>query len=155
MFANGSDFKQDFTTLLNDFNIKPVLTLVNNPQANAPVERVHQEIFNMLVTKDLDDKFFGCIDPLGETLTYYSNILATPSQAVFVRDILFNLWSIVEWQVTTAAKQRQVDLDNIRVNDKRVTHDCAIGDRVYVEITGIYRKLYYDKIVVCRITEVL
>ena len=38
VFDNGSDFKQDFTPLLKDFDIKPVLTLVKNPQANAPVE---------------------------------------------------------------------------------------------------------------------
>ena len=41
VFGNGSKFKQDFTTLLKDFNIKPVLTSVKNPQANGPVERVN------------------------------------------------------------------------------------------------------------------
>ena len=33
-------------------------------------------------------------------------------------------------------------------------HDYAIGDRVYVEMTGIYRKLDYKKKVPYRITEV-
>ena len=42
--------------------------LVQKPQANAPVERVHQVILNMLVIKDLDNKLFGHIDPSGETL---------------------------------------------------------------------------------------
>ena len=31
IFDNGSDFKQDFTTLLNDFGIEPVLTTTKNP----------------------------------------------------------------------------------------------------------------------------
>ena len=38
------------------FDIKPVLTSVKNPQANALVERVHQVILNMLVTKYIDKK---------------------------------------------------------------------------------------------------
>ena len=53
---NGSQFKQYFAPLLNDFDIKLVLTTVNNPQANALVDRVHQVMYNMLVTKDLDKK---------------------------------------------------------------------------------------------------
>ena len=54
--------------MLKDFDIKPVLTLVKNPPDNAPVERVHQVILNMLVTKDLDKRVFGYIDPWGENL---------------------------------------------------------------------------------------
>ena len=63
--------------------------------------------------------------------------MATPGQYVFGRCMLFNLASVVEWQVATAAKQRQVDIDNVRENTKRVTHGYAIGNRVYVEMTGI------------------
>ena len=77
----------------------------------------------MLVTKDLDNKFFDNIYPWGETLasitwviraSYCCTIMATPGQAIFGRDLLFNLASVVDWQVTTAAKQRQVGIDNIR-----------------------------------------
>ena len=68
MFDNGSDFKQDFIPLLKDFDIKPVLTSIKNPQSNAPVERLHQLILNMLVTKDPDNKVFDCIYPWYETL---------------------------------------------------------------------------------------
>ena len=38
VFDNGSEFKQDFTPLLKDFDIKLVLTSVKNPQANDMVE---------------------------------------------------------------------------------------------------------------------
>ena len=68
MFDNGYEFKPDLTPLLNDFNIKPVSTKIKNPQNNDPVEQVHQVILNMLVTKYLDNKVFGCIYPWGETL---------------------------------------------------------------------------------------
>ena len=59
--------------------------------------------------------------------------------------MLFNLASVVDWRVATAAKQRKVDIDNIRENVKQVTHDYAIGNQVYAEMTGIYRKLDYKK----------
>ena len=80
--------------------------------------------------------------------------MATPGQDEFSRDMLFKLTSVVDWRIPTDAKQRQIDIDNVRENVKQVTHDYAIGDRVYVEITGIYRKLDYKKQRLCRITEV-
>ena len=44
VFDVGSKFKQYFTPLIKDFDIKPVVISVNNTQANAPAERVHQLI---------------------------------------------------------------------------------------------------------------
>ena len=38
VFDNVSEFKQDFAPFLKYFDIKPVLTSFNNPQANAPFE---------------------------------------------------------------------------------------------------------------------
>ena len=55
--------------------------------------------------------------------------------------MLFNLTSVVDWKVATAVKQRQVDIDDVRENARRITYDCTIYDQVYVEMTGIYRKL--------------
>ena len=63
VFDNGSEFKQDFTTFLKDFDIKHVLTSVKNPQPNSLVERVHKLILNMLVAKDPDNKVFNYIYP--------------------------------------------------------------------------------------------
>ena len=106
MFDNGYKFNQDSTPLLKDFNIKPVLTSVNNPQANALLERVHQVELNMLATKYLDKKVFDYIDPWGEKLayiaweirvSYHRTIMDMPGQAVFGRDMLFNPASVVEW----------------------------------------------------------
>ena len=97
----------------------------------------------MLVTKDLDNKLFDHIDPWGETLayiawalraSYHHTILATPVQSVFVVYMLFNLASVEDWRVVTAVKQRQVYIDHVRENTRRVTHDYAIGDQFYVEM---------------------
>ena len=154
MFDNGSEFKQDFTHFLEDLKIKPVLTSVKNPQANAAVEQVHQLILNMLVTKYLDNKDFDYIDPWGETLesiawkvrdSYHRTIMTTAGKYFFGRDMLFNLASAVDWRVSTAPKQSQVDIDNVIENAQQGTHDYAIGNQVYVEIIGIYHKLDYKK----------
>ena len=108
--------------MIQDFYIKPVLTLVKNPQYNTLVERGHQVIINMLVNKYLDNKLFNHIDPWDENLasiawmvraSYDLNIMATPCQAVFGRDMIFKITSVVDGRVSTAAKQRQVDIDNV------------------------------------------
>ena len=70
VFDNIYEFKRDFTFFLKDFNIKLVLKSIKNPQANTPVEQVKQVILNMLVTKDINNKFFGYIYPWGKTLAY-------------------------------------------------------------------------------------
>ena len=101
--------------MLKYFDIKPVLTSVKNHQANSPMERVHQVIINMLVTKDLDNKVFDYIYLWGKTIasiawairaSYHHNIIATPDQDIFSRDMLFNHASVIDWQVVTSAKQR-------------------------------------------------
>ena len=69
-FENISEFKQDFNPLLEDFDMKPTLTTTKNPQANSPLEGVHQVILNMLVTKDFSNKVLDYIDPWGENLEY-------------------------------------------------------------------------------------
>ena len=64
------------------------------------MERINQLILNTLVTKDLDNKIFDHIDPLGENLayiawdiraSYHRTIMAMSGQAVFGRCMLLNL----------------------------------------------------------------
>ena len=123
LFGNGYEFKLDFNPLLKDFVIKPIFTSVKNLQANDPVEWVYQVILNMLATKDIEKMVFDHIDPWGETLSsiawaikksYHCTIMSTPVQAIFGRDMLFNLAPAVDWRVLTAAKQRQLHIDNGR-----------------------------------------
>ena len=71
--------------------------------------------------------------------------MSTPVQAVFLRDMLFDLASVVDSQVITAANQKQGDIDNAQWNDRRVTHDYLVGGQVYVDMIGIYQKLDNNK----------
>ena len=136
--------------------------IVRNPQYNTPVERVRQVILKMLVTKYLDNKVFDHIYTWGENLTYivlvirasyHHTIMETPNQVVFGRDMILNLASVVYWRVVTTAKKRQVDIDIFQEKYRRVVNGYIIGNKVYGEMTVIYRKLDYKKKGLYRITE--
>ena len=73
---------------------------IKNPQNNDLVDRVHQVIYNMLVTKYLDKKVFDYIDTWCETLAniawsirvpYHRTLNSTPVQNIFCRDIILKL----------------------------------------------------------------
>ena len=113
----------------------------NLPQANAPVERVHQVIRNMIVTKDLSDRILDYIDPWGGILSsiawairasYHNTLQATPAQLVFGRDMIFNMTTAIDWHAIHNRKQTQILRDNERENSKRIAHEYNVGDRVYV-----------------------
>ena len=58
MFENGSEFKQYFTPLLNDFYIRLFYVALKNPKYNTLVEQLRKLIYIMLITKYLDNKLF-------------------------------------------------------------------------------------------------
>ena len=108
--------------MIKYFNIKPVCTILNNPQVNAPLKQVHQVIYNMLVAKDLYNKLYDYIGLWGEIIlslaleirdSYHRTIGDTPGQAVFRRDVIFNLAQVVDCKVETAKKHLQVNIDNV------------------------------------------
>ena len=121
VFDNGSAFKIHFMRLLKDFDIKPRPTTVENPQGNSPVERIHQVIHDMIKTKELDKLIFDYIDPLGKVLSsvawairasYHSTLQAMLAQIVFGRDMLFNMKKVINWQLITKNKRKQIACSN-------------------------------------------
>ena len=79
----------------------------------------------MIVTNYIDRKVYYYIDPWGSTLasvfqliraSYNRTLGFTPDQAVFGREMLFNLISIVYWRIVTSGKHPQVDIDNYHEN---------------------------------------
>jgi hypothetical protein len=114
---------------------------VENPQANAPVERVHQVIQNMIRMKDLSNCVLDYISPWDEILSsiawairasYHSTLGATPAQLVFGRDMIFNIKTIVDWKTITTRKQKQILKDNQRENKGRINYQYSVGDLVYL-----------------------
>ena len=163
IFDNGSEFKKDFVPLLQDFAIKPTCTTIKNPQSNAPVERIHQVVGQMMAAQDLKTRIFDFINPWGPILTsvawairaaHHSTLGYTPAQLVFGRDMVFNMKTIINWKDISERKQAQVDKDNLRENKKRIDYDYQIGSQVYVTVDGIKRKLDAPKTGPFPITEV-
>ena len=133
--------------MLKDLDIKSFLTTIKTPQDNTLVERLHQVILNMLVTKDISNKAFDYIEPWGKTLAHIAwairaschwTIHATPGQAVFGRDMIFNLLTAVYWKFITSGKERQANIDNPQENSRQATHDYAVGDIVYKAHSTIF-----------------
>ena len=58
--------------------------------------------------------------------------MAPSGQAIFGRDMIFNLTSVLDKQVVPTADQQQADIDKLQGNARRVMHDYAIGDQVYL-----------------------
>ena len=150
VFDNGSKFKKDFVSLLKDWPIKPKCTTINNPQSNSPVERFHQVLRHMFVTKNLHKQIFDYIDPFGSILAsvawviralYNSATDSTPAQLVFGQDMMFNLKSLINWKEISMKKQTLVDKANLRENQKCIDYDYQVDDPVQVIKDGIYRKL--------------
>ena len=163
IFDNGSEFKKDFVPLLKDWSIKPKATTIKNPQSNSPIERVHQVIRHMLLTKNLKEKIFDYLDPFGSILasvawairaSYNSTTDATPAQLVFGRDMMFNLTTLVNWKELSIRKQALVDKANLRENKSRVDYDYKTGDLVYITKDGIMRKLDVPKLGPFPITDI-
>ena len=86
------------------------------------MERVHQVILIMIITKYLSNKVLDFINPCDENLeyiawkiraTYYRTIQTAPGQYLFFRDMLFNLASIVNCKFITIANQQQVEINNV------------------------------------------
>ena len=92
---------------------------------------MHQVIYKLIVTKGFDNKVLGYIYPWGETLayigwviraSYHHTIGSISGQAVFGRDMIFNVALVVDWKVINPNKKYQLDIDNLLEKDRRVTH---------------------------------
>lgn len=150
VFDNGSEFKRNFVPLLKDFDVKPKVTTIKNPQGNSPVERIHQVIGNMLLTKKLSTRIFDHIDPWGDIISsvawairasYHHTLQATPGQLVFGRDMLLNVEYIANWHEMTSRKQKDIEKSNSRENQKRIDFDYKVGQKVFVTSNDIKCKL--------------
>ena len=115
----------------------------------------------MFDNKDLDNKSLYYIYTWVETLafiawaiifSYHRTIGSTPVQDVFGTDMILNLVSVFDWRVVTAKEQKKIDIDHVRKNARRVSHDYATGDLVYMDMTDMYQKLYHNKYGMYRIT---
>jgi hypothetical protein len=117
---NGSKFS--FQSLCNTYAIKCKPTSVENPQANAILERIHAVLGNMLPTSELDmaetvktsDKNVFLSDTAWVVCSIYHTVLkASPGAAIFGQDMLFDIPFIADWQKIGEYSQGLTDLNSL------------------------------------------
>ena len=124
---------------------------------------LHQGIYNIIVTKYLDNKSLDYIHPWVETQAFISWYIrayyhctpwATICHSVLGRYIIFNIASIIYWIFIIARKQNKSIIEFFCDNSKQVISEYAVGNIVYVDNNCIYCNIYYRNHVPYRITEV-
>ena len=68
----------------------------------------------------------------------HSTIVATPGQDVLGRYMILNIALVFDCWLITTKKQRQVDIDKVHENDRRVSHDYAVDYLLYADMTDIF-----------------
>ena len=149
-YDNGSEFKNVFKTLCNDYGLIPKPSTEYNPQGNSMVERIHLTLGNMLRTFELDKQTLDPNDPFSMFLnsaawalrsTYHTVLDATPGQIVFNRDMLLPIDFKADWAHIVQRKKNQIQKDNLRENNKRLAYTYKIGDQVFITEPGKVSKL--------------
>jgi hypothetical protein len=149
IYNNGSEFKLNFEYLFETYGIKRKPTTIQNPQANAILERLHQVLGQMLRTSELDmaetitpDDNNVFLDNAAWAIcsTYHTVLKASPGAAIFGHDMLFNIPFIADWNNIRDYRQRQINLSTTRKNSKQVDYDYKIGDKVLLTQEGILHK---------------
>jgi hypothetical protein len=149
-FDGGSEFKAEFQELCRNMGLKRKPSGAWNPQSNAILERVHQVLGDCLRTFNLENRNLDPDDPFEEFLTatayairsaYHTTLGYSPAQLVFGRDMFMPVNFDVDWNKIKQNKQRRINLNNQRENNKRINHAYAPGDLVTLEKTGILPKL--------------
>jgi hypothetical protein len=62
--------------------------------------------------------------------TYHTVLKASPSAAIFGRDMLFDIPFIADWQKIGKHRQRLTDLNNACENEGRIDYDYKVGQKV-------------------------
>ncbi len=135
IYNNRSEFKLHFEYLCESYGIKRKPTMVKNPQANGILERVHQVLWQMLCTAELDMAnsvtpndvdFFLDNAAWAIRSTYHTVLKASPGAAIFGWDMLFNIPFVADWR---------------KIGEKKAITDrfVAINARTLNKLTTITR----------------
>ena len=91
-FDNRYELKMRLHYFAKGLSYKPVLITIKTHKLTIWLDRVHQVILNILVTKDTDNKVFDHVYPWVKNLasiewsikaSYHRTIMDTPGQTVF------------------------------------------------------------------------
>jgi hypothetical protein len=124
-------------------------TTVKNPQANGILEHVHQVLGQMLHTAEFDMANSVTPDDVDVFLdnatwaicsTYHTVLKASPGEAIFGCNMLFNIPFLADWHKIGEPRQSLNDHGNQRKNAKCIYYNNKIREKVLLINEGIIRK---------------
>ena len=144
IYDKGTEFMKEFATMVtDDYGIERRGITTRNPQANAIIERMHQTLGNILRTFELhksddlstEDPWSGILAAamFAMRATYHTTLQATSSQLVFGRDAILNTKFEADWNLIKQNKQKMIQINNQKENNKRKIHTYSVQDQVLCE----------------------
>jgi hypothetical protein len=73
--------------------------------------------------------------------THHTELQASPAQVVFGRDMIINATYLADWKAIADRRNTSVLRNNTRENAQRVPHQYLVGEKVYIRVSNISRKL--------------
>ncbi len=149
IYDNGTEFKLHFKYLCDSYGITRKPTTVKNPPANGILEAIHQVLEQMLRTAELDmtnSVTFNDVDVFLDNAawaihsTYHTVLKASPGEAIFGCNMLFNILFEADWHNIGEQRQSLTNRGNQRKRAKHIDYDYKVGDKVLVINEGILRK---------------
>ncbi|OWY90382.1 Rapid-growth-like protein 25, partial [Phytophthora megakarya] len=121
-----------------------------NPQANGVIERVHRTINNKLRTTAISNRgeWENCLSSVMFALRaqYHTMTKMSPSQAVFGREMLFDVPSEVDWQRQQKHKELQVKrVEIINMDDGTSAEAARIVDQQWFNRYPRPERCIYDQ----------
>ena len=143
---NGPEFKKDFQQFLRDARMKSVPCNPRTPTSNGLLEATHKAIgivvrtlaaehsprslveANNLIRRALATAMHASRCASNESLGGYS-----PGSLAFGRDMILNIPLVADIITLQQFRQARIDERVLRANSKRIPHDYAVGEKVYVQ----------------------
>jgi hypothetical protein len=123
--------------------------MVRNPWANGILEHVHQVLWQMLCTAELDMVDSDTTNDVDVFLdnaawaicsTYHMVLKASPVVAIFGQDMLLNILFVADQRKIGEQRQSLTNHGNQQENAKQIDYSYKVGDKVLVINEGILCK---------------
>ena len=142
VFDRVTEFMAEFAKMChNDYGLKRKPITTRNPQSNAIIKRIHQNIGNIICTFDVFNIVNNdpCSGILAATMfavraTYHTRLQVSLMQLVFVRDSILNIKHVADWEHIRKRKKLRINHNNKRGNVRRNNHQYQVGDNILVKL---------------------
>ena len=141
VFDRGTEFMAGFSKLCqNDYGLKRKTVTTRNPQSNAIIEWIHQNIRNIIRTFYVsnivnNNPWYGILvaTMFAVRKTHHTTLQAYPMQLVFGRYAILNINQGANWEHIWQRKQERINRNKKRKNMHHNNHQYKVGDKILVK----------------------